>query len=183
MTLYTAQRLLDPGPLHITSTGRYAIAGLLQSLVTGTPALNSATWPTNNLAVYAPIAVPHRFTVGRFLWVNGANLTGSADVGLYSATGSRLMSTGATARAGATAVQYVGVTDQSFPPGHYYLALVGASTTGSYLAAQLANQYEVRMSGWLQEVLGSTTLPTTMTPVSFTGANAFGFGFTQSDTL
>jgi hypothetical protein len=183
MTLVSNLRLLDPGPLHITSTGRFANAGLLQAIVAGTPAMATVAWPSNNLAIYAPVAIPFRFNIARFLVANGSNLTGTVDVGIYSEAGLLLMGTGNQARAGATAIQYYGVTDRGFPPGRYYLALVASSTTGSYGAVQLANQYEARMAGYLQEALGATTLPASMTPVSFTGSNAFGFGFTQSDTL
>ena len=179
---YSDGRLLDPGPLYITSTGRFAVAGLVQRFLTA-GAIATITWPTNNLAVYAPIVLPIRFTVARFLVSNGNNLTGNVDVGLYNQAGTRLLSTGSTARSGSTINQYIGITDQSFPPGTYYLALVGSSTTGSYGAVQLNNQYEARMCGWLQEALGATSLPATMTPVSFTGSNAFCFGFSQSDTL
>lgn len=176
------ERLLEPGPLHITSTGRFANAGLLQSLVSGTRQIASVSWPANNRAVYAPVSIPFRFTVARFLVSNG-NATGNVDVGIYSAAGVRLLSTGSQARVNATTNDYFAVTDQSFPPGHYYLALVCSTTGGAVGASQLQNQYEARMAGLLQEALGATTLPANMTPVSFTGANAFCFGFTQSDTL
>lgn len=146
-------------------------------------AFTGVAWPANNLAVYAPISVPSRFTVARFMVCNAGTLTGTVDVGLYSESGSLLASTGNTARAGASAVQYIGIADQSFPPGKYYLALVATSTSGTYSSIGLNNQYEARFSGWLQEALGGGTLPATMTPVPYAQTSIFHFGFTQSDTL
>ena len=146
-------------------------------------ALVSAAWPSNNRALYVPIYVPTRFTVARFLVLNGSNATGNVDVGLYSNTGSKLMSTGSTARSGTSVAQYIGVTDQSFSPGAYYLALVGSSTTGQYMRTVSTSVYDTQVAGYLFEDLGATTLPSSMTPSAYTVANAYHWGFTQSDTL
>lgn len=179
--LYTPSGLICPLPLHITSVGRFSDQIDTQMFQVG-PSWLSLPWAANNRAQYAPISVPSRFTVARFLVANGGNATGNVDVGLYSITGNLLISTGTTARSGTNVVQYIGVTDQSFPAGQYYLALVGSSTTGQYMAT-LNNSAFVRVCGWLQENLGSTVLPTTMSPASNTNVNPFSFGFTQSDTL
>lgn len=114
---------------------------------------------------------------------NGSNLTGTIDVGLYDSNGNLLFSLGSTARASASAVQYIAATDRSFPPGKYYLGMVASSTTGTYSALAFANQYEARACGALQEALGSSVLPATMTPASYGQIQCFYFGFTQSDTL
>lgn len=182
--LYLQQEYLyRPLPYRISTIGRFnnfAYFGQFND----TPSWTSTAWPTNNLAIYVPISLSARFTVARFVVANGANSTGNVDVGLYSAAGTRLISTGSTARAGTSVLQYIGVTDQSFPPGHYYLALVASSTTGSYMKTWTGqDQYIGRMCGLLQEALGATTLPTSMTPVAFTGAGVFAWGFSQSDTF
>ena len=149
----------------------------------GSTSWASAAWPANNRALYCPIFVPCRFTVARFLVPNGTNATGNVDVGLYNNNGARLISTGSTARASTNVVQYIGVTDQSFPPGAYYLALVGSSTTGQYMRTVASSTYDCQVGGYLFEDLGATTLPTNMTPSAFATANAYHWGFTQSDTL
>lgn len=145
--------------------------------------LSSAAWPAANRALYVPIYLPNYFTVARFIILNGANTTGDVDVGLYNNAGSRLISTGSTARSGTNAAQYIGVTDQSFPPGCYYLALVCGSATGQFMRAATSANGIAQYNGYLQEDLGSVSLPSTMTPAVYGSSAMFHWGFTQSDTL
>lgn len=181
--LYSAQQLYRPLPFHVCSSGRFNNIRDMISMGVN-PAYTSAAWPANNRAIYAPVNLPQRFTVARFMVANGSNATGNVDVGLYDSNFNRLMSTGTIARSGTSVVQYFDVADQPFPPGHYYLALVGSSTTGSYGSGVASGlQLQCQMSGWLQEALGSTVLPATMTPVAYSAVVNFAFGFTQSDTL
>lgn len=172
-------RIYRPSVLHVCSVGRY---NSLAEMIAFTNAVNfgGLGWPANNLAIYTPLNIPERFIVGRFVSVNG-NATGNVDLGLYSAAGTRLLSTGTTARA--SGVQYIGVTDQSFPPGHYYIGMVLSSTGGSVFRTTVNSQYEARMCGMLQESLGSTVLPATMTPASYAQTDIYCYGFTQSDSL
>jgi len=168
-------------PLHIGTVGQWnSLANMVQ--LTGTAQLTSIGWLSANRALYIPVYLPARFTVARFFSVN-QNATGNTDIGLYDSGGNRKISTGSTARAGAPAMQYIDVTNQSFPPGMYYLAMVCSSTSSQPLRTTLATNF-MRVCGMLQEDLGATTLPTTMTPVTttWTGGPPL-FGFTQSDTL
>lgn len=169
-------------PLHICSTGRFGPASLLIPFISGSPSFGAGTWPANNLAIYMPLVIPARFTVARFM-IGTGNTTGTVDIGLYNDAGTRLLSTGNTARSGTSSVQYIDVANQSFPPGRYYIALVVSSASGSVARISMANQYEVRQAGVLQESLGSAVLPTSMSPASYTSPLFFHFGFTQSDTL
>lgn len=173
--------LVLPLPLHICSIGRFNNAGPVGTFTSGSASFGATTWDTNNLAVYIPIHIPSRFTIARFMVPSGNN-SGNVDVGIYNASGALLLSTGTVAK-NSTSNMYFGVTDRSFPAGHYYLALVCSTTAGSVFQLPAPNQYVVRMCGWLQEALGSTVLPATMTPVSYTSAKMWMFGFTQSDTL
>lgn len=167
-------------PLHVCSTSsRFNNASGIV-IMEANNAIGGASWPLGNLAVYIPIHMPSRFTVSRFM-VCSANTTGNVDVGLYDQSGNRLISTGTVAKNSAT-LMYFGVTDRSFSAGHYYLGLV-CSTGGSIYRVAFDDQYEARMCGLLQEALGSTVLPATMTPVSFTSVACWCFGFTQSDSL
>lgn len=127
--------------------------------------------------------MPAPFTVARFMVANNNN-TGNADIGLYDSAGTRLLSTGTVAKNGAAgAVQFFDVADQVFPAGHYYLALVVSTTSGAVFATDAQTQYNARAAGILQEALGSTVLPATMTPVSYTSNVIFLYGFTQSGSL
>jgi len=181
--LETTQRVL---PLHILSIGAYNNLYDMAKIDAPNALYATAAWPSNNLAIYMPLHLRAPFTIARFMVANGSNTTGNVDVGLYSLEGARLLSTGTTLRAGGSAVQYIGVADTRFPAGHYYLGLVGSSTTGTYGVLQVnaaPAPFEARMCGALQEALGSTVLPVAMTPVAYTSANWYFFGFTQSDAL
>ena len=180
--LYPATSLgVCPLPLRISSVGRFSDSIDMQLFQIG-PSWASQAWPSNNRAIYAPVSIPARFTIARFFVVNGTNATGNVDVGIYDAGGNRLLSTGSTARSGTSVIQYIGVTDTSFPAGKYYLALVGSSTTGQYFRT-MTNSAFIQISGWLLEDLGATTLPATMTPTASVNSGTFAFGFSQSDTL
>lgn len=182
--LETTARIL---PLHILSVGSFSNAfNTVRFVVPSSIYTASRAWATNNVALYMPVHMPAGFTVARFLVANGTNLTGTVDIGLYNIEGTRLLSTGNTARAGASAVQYVDVTNTYFPAGHYYLALVASSTTGTYGAIVLdgtIGSAEARTFGALQEALGSAVLPATMAPAAYADTDVFFFGFTQSDSL
>ena len=170
--------------LHILANGRYGdfpnIAGYDQIF-----GRSAEAWPANNQAIYCPVTLPAAFKVSRFFVHNG-NTTGNVDVGLYSGSGVRLLSTGSTARATGGDLQYISVTAQSFPAGFYYIAMVLSTTAGTVFAIipqSTASGYLPQACGFLQEALGATTLPATMTPVRSTSPNGWNFGFTQSATL
>lgn len=180
--IFRPESIYEPIPFHVCSVGRYnSIAEGVAVL--GTGGITAAAWPANNLAVYMPVSMPIPFTIARFMIANGSNITGNVDIGIYSAAGSRLLSTGSTLRADASAVQYIGVTDQVFQAGYYYLALVGSSTTGTYMQSAFSSATRARLFGPLEEQLGATTLPSSMTPVAYTRTSVFQFGFSQSDSL
>lgn len=173
-------------PLHVLTLGNFSNAFNTARFDASTSIYAVVAWPANNRALYFPIHMPAGFTVARFMVANGANLTGTVDIGIYSIEGTRLLSAGNTARSGASSVQYIGVTDTYFPAGHYYLAQVASSTTGTYGCIQFdatIGAAQARTFGALQEALGSAVLPATMTPAAMAGTNMFFFGFTQSNSL
>jgi hypothetical protein len=106
-------------------------------------------WPAANLAIYVPFAIPFQFNVRRVFWVNGSNLTGNADLGVYTRTGARLFSTGATARSGASVTQYTTLgTPLLLSPGDYYMALSATtSATGSFIRFAPASSPTFASSG------------------------------------
>lgn len=175
------ESIFAPLPLHITTVGRFtAVRPMLNFGLT--PQFANGGWTANNRAIYMPVTIPQRFTVARFCSPNG-NPAGNSDMGLYDWMGTRLLSTGTVARAGTNVVQYFGVTDQSFSAGRYYIALVLSTTSGSIYAAVADQQSYMQIAGVLQEDLGSTVLPVTMTPAIYASTVAWCFGFTQSDSF
>jgi hypothetical protein len=168
---------------HIISVGRYWIGSYLLPFVTS-GGFNSTVFPATNRAVYYPQQIPVRFTVARFIASNGASVAGTFDIGLFSQSGVKLISTGSQTQTGTSVAQYIDVTDQTFPPGFYYLGMVVSNTASArYNGVTFNDQYEARGTGCLQESLGSAVLPTTMTPASYATSTIYFFGFTQSATL
>lgn len=176
-------QIYRPLPVRVHSFGRFSNAVDIARFATAASGTASGAWPANNRALYAPLQMPSPFLVARFMFYNSTSLSGTVDMGLYDSVGNRLLSTGATARSGASAVQYVGVADQLFPAGHYYVAMLATSTTGNFIFVNISSAAIMQAAGMLQEDVGAATLPTTMTPSPYTVVGTFCFGFTQSDTL
>jgi hypothetical protein len=171
-------------PLHVLTSGFY---GTIVDVLYASYNANFAafSWGTANLARYSPVVIPVRFTLARFMSPNN-NTTGNVDMGIYNDGGKLLVSTGSTARTGAPAVQYIApsIGAQSYPAGSYWLAMVCSSTTSSVFRTGMNAAFMAKISGSLQEALGATALPATMTPAA-TASNGDTpvWGFTQSATL
>jgi len=166
-------------PLHVGNIGRF---GPILSMFTTNNA-GGIAWPANNRALYFPIHLPAPFLVARGYLINDGNATGNVDIGVYTIGGTRLVSSGSTARGSTNATQYIDLTDTWLSPGDYYWALVGSSTSGVYTGVAAASATVCRADGILQEDLGATTLPSSMSPAAMATANIPLFGFTQSATL
>lgn len=174
----------SPAPFHVTSIGRYSSVGNIILVTAGANfSVAFTSWPSANLAIYVPIQIPCRFTVARFMSANGNVVAGNLNMGLYSTSGKLLCSTGAIAQAGTNVVQYIGITNQSFPMGDYFMALLASSTSARLNGASINTQYFGREAGLLQEAVGSSTLPATMTPAVYAQAAVPAFGFSQSDSF
>lgn len=118
--------------------------------------------PVANQAYYLPFVVARPFTVYRMAWISGSS-AGNVDAGVYSFSGSRLVSTGSTAMAGANAIQQVDVTDTDLVPSRYYLAIAFSSASASPLGNSpggLAPQWA--LAGGKQEA-SAFPLPATAT--------------------
>lgn len=181
--MYSAMSLPSPAPLHIHSLGRYSLAAASMGAFDTTQAVASTAWPANNRAIYVPIRTDVTTTYARGVVINGTNATGNADVGIYDAAGTRLTSSGSTARTGTTTLDFYPVTDLVLPPGFYYLGIVLSSTTGTVQGIVPTTVPLTRATGCLQEALGATTLPSSMTGVSMASAFIPCFGYSQSDTV
>ena len=104
-------------PPVIGTISREAVPGVNSGLA-------SAAWPTANKAIYVPFTLRAPFLVRRLWWANGATVSGNVDCGVYSQDQVRLFSTGATAQAGASAVQSVALgTAVLLAPGQYFMGL------------------------------------------------------------
>lgn len=95
----------------------------------GYDAISAGTNIVANKAYFVPFTLNEEVTVYAMGWINGTQVAGNIDVGIYYEDGVRLLSTGSTLQAGTTASQVVDVTDTVVKPGNYYLAMAGDTTT------------------------------------------------------
>lgn len=124
---------------------------------TGT--VSSVAWPLANLALYIPFYVNETVTVYEAGIGAGATAGGNFDIGIYHFAGTKLVSSGTTART-AAAWNTAGLTDTDLTPGWYYAAM-SADSTANYCGTQpVAGQCEA--SG-ICEQQTAFTLPSTAT--------------------
>lgn len=148
-------------------------------VATGQIALGTTTnWPSANLAIYVPVVVPERVTVVQLGWLNGTTTTGDADVGIYAEDGTKIVSTGATARSGASAMQYVDITDTVIGPGLFYLAL---SNSGTGRIGVLTSSVNLGQCLGLAEEASASPLPASATFAAF-AQTVFPFVVATLDT-
>lgn len=150
-------------PKEITSASKWSAfqAATAAGVVTATPA--STNWPSANLTIYVPFAIPFDFNVRRVFWINGASTTGNADLGVYTRAGGKLFSTGATSRTGTSVVQYTSLsTPFMLSPGDYYMALSATSGSGAFIRFAPSILSDLRLVGLLQQT-SANPLPATAT--------------------
>lgn len=154
----TAVRRSRHGGLTSIDTWRSVPFALLGQ----TPYIATSTYPTANLAIYTPVVFTDLGVVKK-LWVASSTIgTGNFDVGLYNSAGTRLVSTGSTAKGTTTTEQIVDVTDTTVLPGLYYIGFNCSNNTDSFNVTTTTAPY-LAASGVLTEAVGSVTLPATAT--------------------
>lgn len=93
----------------------------------------SATWPVANVALYMPITLQTP-AIAYQLWVwNGATTSGNFDIGLFNESGTKLVSSGATAQSGTSSIQLVDIADTLLPVGTTWIGLAFPNTTATVL--------------------------------------------------
>lgn len=123
---------------------------------------SSSAWGTANRAVYIPVRVTRACVVRKLGASVTATATGNIDIGIYSQSGTRLVSTGSTAKTTST-VQVIDITDTTLTPGLYYLALNNDTTTDTFAVTSDQTAPVVTARGVLTEEVGAVTLPSTAT--------------------
>jgi hypothetical protein len=102
-------------------------------------------WPTANTAFFVPIVIPTDCTVEGFTYLTGGTATvgSNLDIGLYSAAGSLLTSTGSTAYTTGSANTHfrIAVTPYDVTAGMYYLGMVNnTNNTGNQFGRIVAGR-------------------------------------------
>lgn len=92
-------------------------------------------WPSANLAILTPFVLPAAATAYKLGWRNGGTVSGNVDIGIYDASGTKVIAAGSTAASGTNAVQLVDIADTALSADTlYYLALAADNTSQQFLA-------------------------------------------------
>lgn len=118
---------LPPAPMYSAwTTGRQQLASV--------PA--SAVWPTANKAYFAPITLNVIVVVQKLWWVNGTVASNNIDIGIFTADGTKLVSSGSIARSGVNSQQsFTLTTPLTLTAGAYYIGMASDGTTGTNFRA------------------------------------------------
>lgn len=121
----------------------------------------SVAWTTANQARYVPFRILTPSKVLKLLVYNGTTAAGNTDVGIFTAAGVKLVSSGAVAQAGVSAWQEFDITDTWLTPGQYWFGMISSSTTATVIAwnSKPAGQ----LVGVASQAVGAATLPATAT--------------------
>lgn len=163
-------------PPHVGPTSPWS-AGHAFLLGTATPA--SGAHPTAAMAFFYPISVPIPYLVKRVYWVNGATLAGTVDVGLFSESGVRILSCGATSPTPVNAIQFADVADTMLSPGAYYLALSASLATTTFWRHTMQGAAQAQLLGALQ-MASAHALPATATFAAMGSSYLPYFGITNT---
>ena len=121
----------------------------------------NAVWPAANLAIYIPFRVSAPVLVTQMFTTNGSTVAGNVDIGIYDVAGTRLVSSGATAQSGTSALQAYDITDTLLAPGQFYLACSLSDGTATIARVATSAQF-LRAFGCAQEA-SAHPLPATAT--------------------
>jgi hypothetical protein len=121
----------------------------------------SLAWPAANRVLLTPFRLPEMRTCYQIVAGNGATAAGNFDVGIYDASGNRIVSKGSTVKVSSGEV-VCDITDTVLLPGLYYMALQ-ADATGNYIGIAAANAGLVKAVGQYEANPGSFPLPSTLT--------------------
>lgn len=114
---------------HVISASSPESLGVALVGITGQA---SASWPVANTAYFVPFVLSRAITIAQMFCLNGTAVSGNVDVGIYSADGARLVSSGSTAQSGTSTIQLFDIADTTIGPGQFYLAMVMDNTTGTH---------------------------------------------------
>jgi hypothetical protein len=152
----------DPPKAMITTKSAYQdAAGMTNS------AMNIATtWQSVNRAVFAPFYVQQQVTIYQMA-IEITTTGGNCDIGIYSMSLVRLVSTGSTVTA-AAGIQVFNITDTVLTPGTYFAALSFDGVTAAIRAASGSTTLAA-MAGVRQQATGFV-LPATATVATATAS-------------
>lgn len=143
--------------------------------LSGFQAGGSATWPTANLALYVPFRLAKPTVISSAFFESGAAASGNFDIGVYSADGTKIVSTGSTANAVTSGFKTVSLSSTELGAGLFYLALAINNTTQAVLRSSPALTTLATL-GWAQQA-SAFPLPATATMATVLGGSLFACNF------
>ncbi len=120
-----------------------------------------AAWPTANRAIFIPFRLSRPMSVTT-LWSLNNTSSGNIDLGIYSADGTKIVSTGSTAEVGATAIQTITIATTQLGAGLFYMAMAINTTGANQIASTSSNAQILKMVGMAQ-MSSAFPLPATAT--------------------
>jgi hypothetical protein len=130
--------------------------------------VTSTAWPLSGLGIYVPVTVEQPCTFKKMTVLNGVTLNGTLGVGIYDESFNRLTSVAAATQTGASVTQTLDIADITVPPGIYYLMMVVASATATYMCAGSQTALSLRTCGVLEQTGITDTPPNPGVPVAYT---------------
>ena len=99
----------------------------------------SAGYLLANLAIYVPFSVSETVTAYEGWVITGTISSGNFDIGIYSAAGSRLTSSGSTAKPASAVANTTTMTNYTLVPNtRYYMAFSADGTNNYFATTQVA---------------------------------------------
>lgn len=173
-----------PAPPVISSVSMYCVG--MEHRYSASSIFANTVWPAARRIFYVPMHIPWPIIVRKLFWVNGATVSGTVDVGIYSSVAglpvTRLTNTGVSGTAMGTlsTLQSVDITDIQLAPGTYFMAMmVDNATATMWRATGGAGTQSLKSWGVCSETPGSgTAVPATATPVTLQSNYLPLFGLT-----
>jgi hypothetical protein len=113
---------------------------------TGSHATGSVAPGAINLTRFIPVIVQRQATAYKMAVANGTVVAGNTHVGIYTYSGTRLV-TASAAMTGGSVMQEFDIADTVLDPGHYFLALGVTTTTQAYVMLNSINGAVARCMG------------------------------------
>jgi hypothetical protein len=121
--------------LFISPWSLWSIGAEMVSGIAAAPA--TAVYSAANRAHFIPLYIPRTVVVHRMWVLNGTSVSGTIDMGIYSETGTKIVSKGGgDNQTGANAIQFLDITDTELARGTYYMAISMSNNVGHVLRIQ-----------------------------------------------
>ena len=156
-------------PVTINTASWESVGPSIAALALAAP--TSTAWPTANRAIYVPFTLRAPLTVVKLFSGNGSALSGNIDMGIYNAAGTRLVSKGSTAHAGAS-LQSFDITDTLLIAGQYYMAVALDNATGALCRWTATSPVSADVAWGVATEASAFPLPATATFASMTALAA-----------